>query len=231
METAQSDSHGASSSEGFADAFKAHGFRCTDTPDREGIFCTGGSPKTFVTIPKRLQRAEKLLFYAHGLVNVCGNGASGERYLKYESFTLLQANAIAIMPWRGAAGDTSFPLSQYIQKYDRILGQQLPLILAGHSAAGPFFASELNGNGKGILSRVEKVLILDGVYGDQASRWNQIFLSNPNLRLHLVSTTTADRANRLYQNIRVENRSRVLKENLRGGHCEVPALYFKKLVK
>ena len=107
----------------------------------------------------------------------------------------------------------------------------LPLLLAGHSAAGPFFASELNGNGRAIASRVEKVFVLDGVYGDQADRWNRVFRENPNIKLHLVSTSTAGRANTLHSNIDQSFRSQVIKENLRGGHCDVPKMYFNKLVR
>ena len=223
-------------SERIAEEFKKLRYRCTDTPDRLGLFCVGGSPRTYVTIPRGLGRIEKLVFYAHGLVGVCGNGASGERYLKHDSATLLRARAIAVMPWRQSAGDAGFPLARYIRSYDAILARvdgraERPLLLAGHSAAGPFFAWELIGNGKAILPRVEKVLVLDGVYGDQAARWNQVFASHPDMILHLVSTSTASRATNLKARIRQANRSRVILENLRGGHCDVPKMYFNKLVR
>lgn len=211
-----------------ADRFKQSGYRCVDTPDNQGIFCQS-TGRNYVTIPRGIDKVEKLVFYAHGLVGVCGNGASGERYLKYDSATLKRLNAIGIMPWRSSAGDTSFPLANFIARMDSIVDAKLPILLAGHSAAGPFFATELNGNGRAILGRVEKVLLLDAIYGNQAQRWNRILAANGNMKLHLLSTTTAGRANTLYANIENRFRPRVKKENFGGGHCEIPRQYFNRL--
>jgi hypothetical protein len=211
-----------------AESFKAKGYRCTDTPDRQGIFCVGGS-RTYVTIPRGISEVKKLVFYAHGLVGVCGNGASGELYLKNESPTLRKLSAVAVMPWRQSAGNTGYPLAGFIRSMDQIIGAELPLLLAGHSAAGPFFATELNGNGAGILGRVEKVYLLDAIYGDQASRWNRVLARNTTMRLHMLSTTTAARARSLHSRIESRFRSRVKMDNLGGGHCDIPRKYFGRL--
>lgn len=214
--------------EQIAESFKAKGYRCTETPDRQGIFCVGGS-RTYVTIPRGITEVKKLVFYAHGLVGVCGNGASGELYLKHESPTLRKLSAVAVMPWRQSAGNTGYPLAGFINGMDKIIGTELPLLLAGHSAAGPFFATELNGNGAGILGRVEKVYLLDAIYGDQASRWNRVLARNTKMRLHMLSTTTAGRARTLHSQLENRFKPRVKMDNLGGGHCDIPRKYFGRL--
>lgn len=222
----------AASGEEIRDGLKTQGYRCVPTPRKDGYFCTGGSPKNYITIPSGVGQIEKTVFYAHGLVGVCGNGASGEKYLQNESPTLARVKAVAVMPWRQSAGNTGFPLSGFIQRMDRLLGGARPLLLAGHSAAGPFFATTLNGGtGAAIAPRVEKVLLLDAIYGDQTARWRSILNRNGNMKLKIVSNTTMGRSRTLYNQLqRFKFGTRVsLDQASGGGHCGMPVLDFKRL--
>jgi|GEM_PF-5555689 len=218
----------AESSEDIANKLKASGYLCTDTPDGQGIYCKGGSPKNHIVIPKGVAQFEKTVFYAHGLTGVCGNGASGEAYLKNQSSTLRSLKAISLMPWRQSGGDTSFPLSKYIQRMDGLVGQR-PLLLAGHSAAGPFFATELNGNGAGILSRVEKLLIIDGGYGDTRQRYTNVLNRNSRMTLRIVANTTMANSKGLFNHLKPKFGDRVKLDAPGGGHCNAPEKYFKLL--
>jgi len=212
-----------------ATKLKASGYRCTDTPDTQGIFCVGGSPANYIVLPRGVSHYTKTVFYAHGLVGVCGNGASGENYLKNQSATLRALRAVSVMPYRAAAGNAGFPLAVYIQKMDTLIGTR-HLLLAGHSAAGPFFATTLNGTGAGILDRVEKVLILDGGYGDLKDRYSRAMERNSRLNIRIVTTTTNNKSQALYNHLSAKYReNRVKLDKFGGDHCSVPEKYFKLL--
>ncbi len=209
---------------------KSNGYRCTLTPDALGYFCTGGRPTNYIVLPKGVDKYEKTVFYAHGLVGVCGNGASGEQYLKNQSKTLRTLKAVSIMPFRQSANNTGFQLASYVQKMDPLVGGARPLLLAGHSAAGPFFGTTLNGTGAGIVSRVEKILLLDAGYGDLRQRYENVMRKNPNIKLKIVATTTKANSTSLYKHIANKfGAGRVQLITGGTGHCAMPQPYFSQL--
>lgn len=212
---------------------KSNGFLCKDTADGLGYACTGESPSVYITVPKGIDKFERSVFYAHGLLHVCHNpGASGENYLRGQAGTLRDMKAISVMPLRASAQDASFPMTKFIKRMDGLLGSQnLPWDMAGHSAAGPFFSRELIGNGAGILGRVQNVLLLDAIYGDQTDRWTSAMKKNPNLKLNIVSTTTAARARSLASNLKAKFGGQVSLTTGGERHCDVPNKYFAQLAK
>jgi hypothetical protein len=223
----------AASSEDVVAKLKKSGFLCKDTKDGLGYACTGESPSVYITVPKGVNKFDRSVFYAHGLVHVCHNtGASGENYLRDQAGALKDMKAISVMPLRESAQNAGFPLSSFIKRMDGLFGSKdLPWDLAGHSAAGPFFANELNGNGSGILSRVQNVLLLDAIYGDQTDRWTRILKKQPNLKLSVVSTTTAGKARTLVSNLKGRFPGNVSLKTSTERHCDVPNKFFGDLAK
>lgn len=214
--------------EKYHQALLSHGYSCTNTPNNDGYFCKSGN--TYVTIPKEMSSHTHNVFYAHGLVGVCGNGASGEQYLKNESPTLRRIGAIAIMPFRQSAADTSFPIRSFLQKVESDLeSENVPLIMAGHSAAGSFLGAELTANAA-VTSRVDQVLLIDAIYGAQnsAARWINALGHNPNMKVKLVSSTTAAASREWMSLVKARYPSSVSLEIKSEGHCDMPK-YFREL--
>src|SRR5690606_34135557 len=90
--------HAASSAEITRKVQDQYGYRCTSTPDNQGAFCVENGKKSFVLVPNGLRRVSKLVFYAHGMLNVCGPGLSGEDYLKGHMAKLASLGAVAVIP-------------------------------------------------------------------------------------------------------------------------------------
>lgn len=212
----------------YVESLRNHGYDCTRTPKGDGTFCVKG--RTYVTIPNGLASHTHDVFYAHGLVGVCGNGASGENYLKNESPTLQRIGAIAIMPYRPGAADTSFPIGSYLSQVESDLGgEQVPLIMAGHSAAGTFLGAELAANPK-VAARVDQALLIDAIYGADrsASLWIRALSHNPRMKVKLVSSTTAA-ASRAWMSLVKPKYPADVSLELKGErHCEMPK-YFREL--
>ncbi|HEY8278084.1 MAG TPA: hypothetical protein VIH99_00580 [Bdellovibrionota bacterium] len=223
------DNASLDASEEMADKFKDANYKCTDTPDGQGIYCSIRGTQNSVVIPKGVDQFEHALFYAHGLIGVCGNGASGENYLKNFSSTLRDAKAVGLMPWRPSASDAGYAMGSYMSRIDGIIGEKLPLLLAGHSAAGPFFATELNGAGASLVPRVRKVLLIDAIYGDQTSRWRSVHQKNSALKLRIVSTTTAGAAKTLAGALKGSFSDKLSLDIQGGNHCSAPSRFFQQL--
>jgi hypothetical protein len=208
-------------------SLKAHGYRCADTSARDGYACTSGI--TYVTVPKNLTAHTHNVFYAHGLVGVCGNGGSGENYLRNESPTLRRIGAISIMPLRRNAADTGFPLASDLRGVETALGgESVPLIVAGHSAAGSFLGSELAAN-PGVAKRVDQALLIDAIYGQSStSSWLRVLALNPAMRVHLVSSTTYAASKTWVRIVQSHFPAAVSLEREEDGHCQMPK-YFREL--
>lgn len=216
----------ASPAEQIEASLTAAGYRCEETPDHAGIFCQDKGRSNYIVVPRGVESFERTLVYAHGLIGVCKPGASGEDYLRNTAPELARLRAVAVMPYRPKANDNSFPLAAYIARMDKLLGKELPLVLAGHSAAGPFFATAMSeGRGTPMLDRVESILLLDAIYGDQTNRWKTILSKNKKLKLKIVSTTTAERSKALTRSL-APFASRISLELFNGDHCSVPKRFF-----
>jgi hypothetical protein len=217
----------------YIEALRNHGYTCKNTPKNDGTICQSGT--TYVVVPNNLTAHKHNVFYAHGLTGVCGNGASGENYLKYESPTLQRIGAIAIMPYREDAADTSFPLTSFLASTEAAMASEsVPLIMAGHSAAGSFLGAVLGENPK-VTARVDQALLLDAIYAKNghppgsAALWLKVLEMNPRIKVTLVSSTTYAMAQVWMEIVKQKFPANVYLESRKTeGHCDMPK-YFSEL--
>lgn len=212
----------------YVESLRNHGYKCVPTPKKDGTFCTKGISN--VTIPNDLETHKRTVYYAHGLVGVCGNGASGENYLKNESPTLRKIGAIAVMPYRENAHDQNFPLTTYLKQFEYDLGgEPAELVVSGHSAAGSYLGRSLNANPK-VLKRVIYAQLLDAVYSVDVmvNLWTRALAGKRDMKVKFISSTTKANTRDVVAGIKERFPDNVSVETKTEGHCEMPK-YFSLL--